>query len=481
MFRKTSYLLGTVLLLSTVAIFAAISLVGIPRLMTSGVTEQDPFAENQPVAPPADTTEDLVEPVVIVPPTAVPTTAATEIPKAVFAPSVSPDEPDAVVELEEVAVADAAAASEEVPVVTSDAVTGYEAEAVDVDVETGEPEPIEEVVETRVRSTATAWFYSSLSDEERWLGWYLAPELMGTVLGRTPSGEWLLVETDDDGVVGWVSAENTEVVSGELRDVSLSNYSVAPWSDQEKPFIDLVSESTAFEAPVAVAQAPTVNSQQSESTIWPTNTPWPTKVATPWPTKTPWPTNTPTSVVVVQPTQVVVQPTRVAPQPTATTAWVPSPTVQPLPTAQPTALPTATTRPPATPTRQPEPVATPVVVASEPEAAPTLPGPVSASNAIAWWHLDRDSVQTGGGAWQFIAVVRVPTSFDYSFDIENRTRTVRTVTNDEGDDYFELTLSGISCGSPFSAELFAYQNGAQMVVQNEFTLEVGSVFINAPC
>jgi hypothetical protein len=77
--------------------------------------------------------------------------------------------------------------------------------------------------------------------------------------------------------------------------------------------------------------------------------------------------------------------------------------------------------------------------------------------------------------------VRVPTSFKYTFDIPFLTTLRLRDQNLDGDDFFLLSTSGMPCGSPLNAELIARQNGARMMVFNEFTLQQGRVIINPPC
>ena len=104
------------------------------------------------------------------------------------------------------------------------------------------------------------------------------------------------------------------------------------------------------------------------------------------------------------------------------------------------------------------------------------------ANAIAWWDIDPGSARTSGsGTWQVDVVLRVPTSFQYTFDMDHLWRVNLRDRNLDGDDYYVISLSGMACGTSVSAPLTVRQAGVRMKVVNEFSVEEGFVFISPSC
>lgn len=190
---------------------------------------------------------------------------------------------------------------------------------------------------------------------------------------------------------------------------------------------------------------------------------------------------------------VYVQPT---PTPTSTSipataiAVNPPPTTQIQPTSPPTfPTPVPTVWPTHTPAAAfvfPTPVPTTANVAQS--APPTTPPDASQqsdepiANAIAWWDIDPGSARSSGsGTWQVDIVLRVPTSFQYTFDMAHLWRVNLRDRNLDGDDYYVISLSGMACGSSVSAPLVVRQAGVRMKVVNEFSVQEGPVFVSPSC
>ena len=190
-------------------------------------------------------------------------------------------------------------------------------------------------------------------------------------------------------------------------------------------------------------------------------------------------------IVLSEPVVPTDTPVAVAVLPTNTPATIvqgatAAPTFPPPP---PTQAPVATPWPTNTPSSFVFP--TPVPTNSAPAAQPTQPPAQNSEpigNAIAWWDISPGSARAAASnTWQVDIVVRVPTSFNYEFDMAHLWRVTLRDRNLGGDDYFVLELSSITCGSPLSAPLVARQAGVRMKVVNEFSVQEGPVFISPPC
>ncbi|MDA0243967.1 MAG: hypothetical protein OT477_11170 [Chloroflexi bacterium] len=101
------------------------------------------------------------------------------------------------------------------------------------------------------------------------------------------------------------------------------------------------------------------------------------------------------------------------------------------------------------------------------------------TTAVALWnHLSETSRGNGDGSWRTELLVRVPTGGSYQFTFATMVKSAtKTITNEGGLDTYKLVLSGMGCAGPYLADLIVLQNGAQMVVKNEFTQQTGPVFI----
>ncbi|MCA9980375.1 MAG: hypothetical protein KDD89_06070 [Anaerolineales bacterium] len=134
-----------------------------------------------------------------------------------------------------------------------------------------------------------------------------------------------------------------------------------------------------------------------------------------------------------------------------------------------------------------EPFATAVASGNNSEA--TRPsGPPPQISTEAYWNFvagasraEQDEEGLGTGTWSGEILVRVPTGFTYEFTYGPVVDKVNRMTeNQDGYDTYQLLLSGMGCG-PFVTDLVVLQNGAQMVVKNEFTRKAGPVFIQFDC
>lgn len=452
MFRSTSHLVGTLLLIGSAVAFISTALYAFPILLEMPSSAENSIADA--IVPTTEATK-ATSTAVSAEPTSTPTTLpATPTPIIEARPLPSTN----------VSVQAPLQLNEEPPVPTASP-TATPTAVIAGNETTAKPQRY------WLRATQTAWMLASLDREERWLGWFLAPDMTAEVVGRSEDGEWLHVIHPVDGMEGWVFSKYVDVEGATVSDLSVSNYSVDVWSvrtDSELSVLYASVPRIGRDVAVNSSNGTPANDQQwagatEVAKVWPTATKdwtasatvasdssqsvgqW-SPTATPWPTNTPWPSPTPT----LSPTS--------APTIGPTSTKIPLPTPTPLPTQPPT--PTATAAP----------------VLTQP------PTPISQSNAVAWWQLDTSSVQTiGDGNWRFDIDVRVPTSFSYDFEMAYLIKVTRSEQNLDGDDIFRLNVWGIKCGEPLNEQLLAYQNGALMTVQNEFTLEIGRVFVNPPC
>ncbi len=262
-------------------------------------------------------------------------------------------------------------------------------------------------------------------------GYYVPTGQTGWVIGRSPDTRWLHV-AHLLGIQGWAAASFFSAAEGELATLPVSDF-----VGEGDPNVTIRATQVAQLPPATTTPPPSSTPSpnetlQSDVTISPTNTPWPTN--TPRPTNDTSPVNTP--------------------WPTAT--WV-KPTVFPTNTPLPTPLPSN---------------------GNDGEQEDDI-----VTNAIAWWQTDQSSILINGdGTWRADVIIRVPTSFTYSFKIPLFSTNQRLRDqNLEGDDFFVLSIAGVPCGLPLNAELIALQNGARMIVSNEFTLQKGVISISTPC
>lgn len=118
----------------------------------------------------------------------------------------------------------------------------------------------------------------------------------------------------------------------------------------------------------------------------------------------------------------------------------------------------------------------------------TPSGPPPQTTEEAYWNFvasaaeaDQDEEGFGTGTWSGEILVRVPTGYTYEFTYGPVIQQVNKMTeNQDGYDTYQLLISGMGCG-PYVTDLVVLQNGAQMVVKNEFSRQEGPVFIQFDC
>ena len=439
MSRRTNYTVGLLLILATMAIFSGIGLYTFPQVFgeseaaSVNQTDENKRVDDATVA--GTQSEPSATPLVL------PTSGLEEVALSTPLPTEAPPSPTA-------EPLNTSENIEDEQVQSAESTERDDAPQVPVDPQTDDDNrPIIALAKDET------WLFAIQDEAEGWLGIFFSDGDAVTILGRSEDARWLHVE-HGLAVQGWVYTDRIDAGAIDIAALPVSQY-VGSLADavsvaQPSPTAAVVQQVAA-----AVIQA-TATPRASQQTQ-PTWTPWPTP--TPVPTG-PWATATPTPVA----------------------TWQPQATNTPLPTwtAQPTRTPraaaTATVPPP---TNTPAPLPTAPAPANDP--VPTQDGELITSNAIAWWHTEAGSIKANGGSWSADIVVRVPTSFQYNFEIDRLARTVLRDANLDGDDYFVLTVSGMGCGSRFSAEMIARQNGARMKVQNEFNLQEGAIVIQPPC
>jgi hypothetical protein len=108
---------------------------------------------------------------------------------------------------------------------------------------------------------------------------------------------------------------------------------------------------------------------------------------------------------------------------------------------------------------------------------------VPPTNAVAYWNfIESSAAGSPDGTWSAELLVRVPTGFSYEFEFGTVfDSAVKTITDEAGYDTYRLNLAGMGCAGPYLADLIVKQNGARMVVQNEFNRQPGSVYIEFDC
>ncbi len=256
-------------------------------------------------------------------------------------------------------------------------------------------------------------------------GYYVPTGQTAWVLGRSEDLRWLHVAhlLGDQGwaAAGFFSATRSQLVALPVSDfVGEGDPNVTVRATQVAQLIATPTPRPQFATPRPV------------NTPWPTNTPRPSIAARA--TNTPWPTSTPRTVNA----------------PRATATWV-----------IPTPVPTNT---------------------QLPNGGGSGSANGATTNAVAWWRPDRPTIlSNGNGTWRANLIIRVPTSFTYSFNMPFLTTQRLRERNLDGDDYFLLTISGMPCGSPLNTELIALQNGARMLIFSDETFQQGPVVISSPC
>ncbi len=302
-------------------------------------------------------------------------------------------------------------------------------------------------------------------------GYYIPVDEPASALGISENRHWVHV-ANWGGVQGWVSINFVDFVTGDPWALPVSTFSARGDGAvaAEQPTTTTVIQQQPAPAPQAIQAPPTA--------VPPTPVPAPTQVpvveaAVP-PTAVPAPTQAP---VVVQPTavpptlapvvEVVVPPTDIPPPPTD----VPPTDVPP------TAVPP--TPVPVQPGWAASPTPQGVVVSNPDVEANDLP----LSGAIAFWKTIPDvGGAVGDGTWIAEIQVRVPTSFQYSFQLTGLQTVKKTITNQDGDDYYVIRLGQLTCGQPLSSALTVVQNRtSRMQVRNDDTFNEGNIYINAPC
>lgn len=105
------------------------------------------------------------------------------------------------------------------------------------------------------------------------------------------------------------------------------------------------------------------------------------------------------------------------------------------------------------------------------------------TDAVAYWNYVEASAEGHeDGTWSAEILVRVPTGFNYEFEFGTvLVSVVRMSQGIDGYDTYRLNLDGMGCAGPYLADLIAWQDGARMVVQNEFTRQPGPVYIAFDC
>ena len=108
------------------------------------------------------------------------------------------------------------------------------------------------------------------------------------------------------------------------------------------------------------------------------------------------------------------------------------------------------------------------------------PTPTSHLPAIAYWQATTAS-SIGNGLWKVTIVIRVPQGGSYSFSIADLTVTRQFMgAVENGYDRYDVTISGMSCDGDLVDNLIVKRNGQQLILKNEFTQEVGPIFVNHP-
>lgn len=431
MLSRSNYVLGIVLLVAAIGIFAGIGRIAVPRLLddTSQIAvgfdcDEPPCESAEVVAqltatelsptetaqPPTNTpsptntatSEPTVEPTTPSTDTASPT--ATTLPTETTAPTETP--------------APTATPTESIPTATPSPAGP-----------TATPDA------PQFMAVRDAALFAEIGGLGGRTGYYVPATQLAWVIGRSEDARWIHV-AHLLGDQGWASANYFEATRAELVALPVSDF-VGKGDPNVTVRVTQVAQLQPTNTPRPAFPTPRPsNTPFSSNAPRPTNTPWPT--STPRPRNTPWPTRTP-------------RPN--APRPTST--WV-------IPTPVPTNTPF------------------PTPISNTGGGGQSSGG--ATTNAIAWWHADQPSIAANGnGTWRADVIIRVPTSFQYTFDMPFLATTRLRDRNLDGDDFFLLATSGMSCGSSLVAELIARQNGARMMVFNEFTLQQGSVVITAPC
>ncbi len=121
-----------------------------------------------------------------------------------------------------------------------------------------------------------------------------------------------------------------------------------------------------------------------------------------------------------------------------------------------------------------------IVTREGPSATPvsTLTSP--STLMIAYWQ-ETAIESTNDGKWKAILAIRVPTSGNYEFDIDNLVITwTGPKALDNGYVQYDVSIAGMSCEGPLVQELRVFRDKTKMEVQNEHTKETGSIFVSSP-
>ena len=130
--------------------------------------------------------------------------------------------------------------------------------------------------------------------------------------------------------------------------------------------------------------------------------------------------------------------------------------------------------------KQPTASQAPQKVATQPTAVAEPGSPES--NMIAFWHIrDGSAAKNSNNSWRVEIEVRLPTSYQYKFDMDYLVSIKRDKMNMEGDDIYTLRVSGMPCGTTTFAPLTVRHNELEMQSRNEFTYFEGPIFLNYNC
>ncbi len=114
----------------------------------------------------------------------------------------------------------------------------------------------------------------------------------------------------------------------------------------------------------------------------------------------------------------------------------------------------------------------------------TLAPAAGAPTGEAYWNVVQGATRDnlGDGTWRTEILVRAPAGYSYTFTLSTFIQSATLYrANEDGFDVYSLILSGMGCGGPLVNDLWVYQNGTQMVVRNEHTLQTGPVYITYTC
>lgn len=105
------------------------------------------------------------------------------------------------------------------------------------------------------------------------------------------------------------------------------------------------------------------------------------------------------------------------------------------------------------------------------------------TDSVAFWFHNTGAAQgQPGGTWSSELFIRVPTGFSYEFELGIVVQDATRIVTDEGGlDTYRLDISGMGCSSAYIADLIVLQNGARMVVRNEFNNQPGPIYIEYNC